>query len=218
MTSTGAPFAVELLSDETGEHASLTVSVGHDVIEPLLPFVARMRGRTFLVTGAARVARDGFCSLGSDDGGYLSDRAAAMLASGAVRALGEAVLAQMPNDTMPTCIRDQRARRVRGYIDLHISDPALTAPKVAASCGMSLRYLHLIFRDNPTTFDNKTFRRYLRDVRLERARQWLLDEGSRLRSIAWIAYKCGFASDTHFSRVFHERFGESPSQVRAISR
>lgn len=212
--STRAPFAVEILPDEAGQHASLTVSVANDVIEPLLPSIDRMGGLSCVLDGAARIARDSFCGLGSDDGAGLSDRTAELIAASAMHALSDAVSAQIVPGSTGTSTRDHRVMLVRNYIHLHISDPELTASRVATQCSMSLRYLHLIFQDHPEAFNGKTFRRYVRDRRLTQAWHWLRSQGARNTSIAQIAFKCGFVSDAHFCRAFRERFGQTPSQTR----
>jgi AraC-like DNA-binding protein len=61
----------------------------------------------------------------------------------------------------------------------------------------------------------KCFRRtpmdYLRDVRLRRAAQ-LLQVSSM--SVDGVAGKVGYASRSHFSKAFHEQYGESPADFR----
>jgi AraC-like DNA-binding protein len=52
---------------------------------------------------------------------------------------------------------------------------------------------------------------YLRDVRLRRAAQLLQVSG---QSVDNIADQVGFASRSHFSRVFHDQFGCSPMEFR----
>lgn len=51
--------------------------------------------------------------------------------------------------------------------------------------------------------------RYLREVRLERARALLLAEGARMGEIA---ESVGFESSAHFAREFRRRFGLAPSR------
>lgn len=52
--------------------------------------------------------------------------------------------------------------------------------------------------------------RYLREVRLERARALLLDQGAR---VSEVASEVGFESPAHFAREFKRRFGVSPSRT-----
>jgi AraC-like DNA-binding protein len=58
--------------------------------------------------------------------------------------------------------------------------------------------------------------RYLRDVRLDRARALLLEDGARAGEVA---LDVGFESPAHFTREFKRRFGVTPSHyLRARSR
>jgi AraC family transcriptional regulator len=55
---------------------------------------------------------------------------------------------------------------------------------------------------------------YLRQLRVERARQLLLN---RRLSISEIALSCGFSNHSHFCRAFKWRLGITPSQYRICS-
>ena len=52
-----------------------------------------------------------------------------------------------------------------------------------------------------------------RDMRLQHARWRLLNS---TRSIAEIAFECGFADSSHFSRWFRAKFGEPPQRYRTL--
>lgn len=54
--------------------------------------------------------------------------------------------------------------------------------------------------------------RYLRDARLDRARQLLLENGGRVSEVALVV---GFESPAHFTREFKRRFGVAPSRSLA---
>lgn len=54
--------------------------------------------------------------------------------------------------------------------------------------------------------------RYLREVRLERARSLLLESGARVSDVA---LQVGFESPAHFTREFKRRYGISPSKTLA---
>lgn len=51
--------------------------------------------------------------------------------------------------------------------------------------------------------------RYVREARLDRARQLLLEKGSR---VSEVALEVGFESPAHFTREFKRRFGMAPSR------
>jgi len=54
--------------------------------------------------------------------------------------------------------------------------------------------------------------RWLKEERLKHARLLLSQPH---RSISEIAFDCGFENLSHFSRVFRQRFGHSPSALRS---
>lgn len=87
------------------------------------------------------------------------------------------------------------------------SDPALTNESLASECKISEVYFRKLFKEH----FGISAKQYVIDVRLERARQ-LLTEGSI--SLAQISEACGFTNQYHFSRIFKERIGLTPSEYR----
>ena len=57
--------------------------------------------------------------------------------------------------------------------------------------------------------------RYLRDVRLERARELLLENGARSGDVGM---QVGFESPAHFTREFKRRYGAPPSHYLRAAR
>jgi transcriptional regulator GlxA family with amidase domain len=55
---------------------------------------------------------------------------------------------------------------------------------------------------------------YLRDYRLELAREELEKAAITGRTVTEIALNCGFNHPGKFAKCYRERFGESPSQTR----
>jgi transcriptional regulator GlxA family with amidase domain len=58
--------------------------------------------------------------------------------------------------------------------------------------------------------------RHLRNVRLNQSRDRIM--GSRSESIATIALECGFGNLGRFAQQYAERFGERPTETRAMSK
>ncbi|HTJ64712.1 MAG TPA: AraC family transcriptional regulator [Alphaproteobacteria bacterium] len=52
------------------------------------------------------------------------------------------------------------------------------------------------------------------DQRLRLAFRELADPGNREETVSSIAFRCGFASDSHFTRLFRQTFGQRPTEVR----
>jgi AraC-like DNA-binding protein len=65
-----------------------------------------------------------------------------------------------------------------------------------------------------------TMRQFLVDIpreqrRLQRAHQQVTGGSAAGTTIADIAYRCGFSSQAHFTRLFRARFGRTPTGARA---
>ncbi len=103
--------------------------------------------------------------------------------------------------------------RVLAYIRQHLADPDLSPSRVAQGCGVSVAYLHRILRAGGLSVESFIF-----EQRLDRCRELLLDARHRHRGIAELAYQVGFSHPSHFSRLFKQRFGVTPRDLRAGGR
>ncbi|MGW2700506.1 helix-turn-helix domain-containing protein [Streptomyces sp. NPDC001340] len=99
--------------------------------------------------------------------------------------------------------------RIRRFIDLNLSDVELSPERIARAHHISVRYLHKLFADEGTTVGRRILLR-----RLEQCRRELADRSRGIRTIAAVAGHWGFASATHFSRVFRATYGMTPSEWR----
>ncbi|HEX6301995.1 MAG TPA: AraC family transcriptional regulator [Acidimicrobiia bacterium] len=97
----------------------------------------------------------------------------------------------------------------KAYIALHFAD-RLTLADVGRAVGASSFHLARLFRG----LTGRTVHRHLTDIRLRAALDRLENDSS---DIADIALSVGFASHSHLTKVFHERFGMTPSAFRAQS-
>jgi len=101
-----------------------------------------------------------------------------------------------------------RARALR-HIRAHLPDRGLTPASVAAACGISLAYLHEIFRATDAGVEETIFA-----LRLDRAAALLRSPEHAGQRIAAIAHALGFSDPAHFTRAFRRRHGHSPSEWR----
>ncbi|WP_027417866.1 transcriptional regulator FeaR [Aneurinibacillus terranovensis] len=97
----------------------------------------------------------------------------------------------------------------RAFISAHLSDPDLTPSLVAASQGISTRYLHKLFEA-----EGQSVAAFIRNRRLEQCRRDLADRKQIQRTVTDIAFQWGFNDVAHFSRIFKHRFGVSPTEYR----
>jgi len=117
-------------------------------------------------------------------------------------------LSAMANRTM---VQDSESeppmiRRAKAYIAGHYGDP-VNLDEIARVMHVSTFYFCKMFRKAT----GLTFTDYLGRVRVERAKNLLLNP--RLR-VSEIAYTVGFQSLTHFNRIFRRTTGEAPTAFR----
>lgn len=96
--------------------------------------------------------------------------------------------------------------KAKKFIEEHITDD-LSLTQVAKVVHTSVFYFCKLF----SKFTGTTFTEYISRLRVERARNMLLNPNLR---VSEIAYEVGFQSLTHFNRVFKNIVGESPTTYR----
>lgn len=98
--------------------------------------------------------------------------------------------------------------QVKDYIDANLVSPELTPEGLCGVFRISRANLYRLFAPLGGVSG------YIRQRRLEHAESLLRDPANACRTIADIAYSCGFASEAHFSRVFRAAFGLPPREIR----
>jgi AraC-like DNA-binding protein len=99
----------------------------------------------------------------------------------------------------------------RAFIEDHLTDPDLSAERIAAGIGISERHLSRVFATADTSVP-----RYVLARRLEGAHALL--RSSPELTITEVAARCGFKSATYFSHSFRQRFDARPVDVRRQTR
>ncbi len=102
--------------------------------------------------------------------------------------------------------------RIRDYIGQHLRDPALSIDRIAQVLNCSKRHLHKAFADEEVTLSH-----YILQRRLQACMRELRNPLHRQRTITDIAFSWGFNNGAHFSRVFREHAGLSPSDFRSAA-
>jgi len=131
------------------------------------------------------------------------------LATSALDLLGVALADHFGDAMAPGSSGTKHFLRACTYINAYADDPDLDPARIASSIGVSLRYLHQLFRDHNTTVTTYLMRR-----RLARCRDDLVSGQHRAKTITDIAFSHGFKSPAHFSRCFAEAYGTTPSDAR----
>lgn len=107
-------------------------------------------------------------------------------------------------------VRSGNLARVKRIFRHRLSNPDLTLSDVAREAGLSLSYLHELFRDDGA---GCTAQEYLKGLRLQRARELLELSSSRKTTVTDVSLECGFSNMSHFSAAFKRAFGISPTDV-----
>jgi AraC-like DNA-binding protein len=97
---------------------------------------------------------------------------------------------------------------VKQDVSRNITDPALDIAAVARRHNVTPRYIQRLFERDGTSFGQ-----FLREARLDLARSAL--QRCDGRTVSSIAYDCGFGDLSHFNKLFRQRFGVTPRDVRA---
>jgi AraC-like DNA-binding protein len=99
--------------------------------------------------------------------------------------------------------------RIREHIGQHLRDPDLSIDRIAQSLNCSKRHLH-----NAFSAEDDTLAHYILRRRLQACMRELKNPAQAQRTITDIAFSWGFSNGAHFSRVFREHTGLSPSDFR----
>ena len=100
-------------------------------------------------------------------------------------------------------------RRAQDFLHSHVTEP-LSLADVCRHLGVSARALQLAFKQDT----GQSPMAYLRDIRLDRVRETLLQPDNHARTtVSQVAAQHGFLHLGHFAAQYHKRFGELPTQT-----
>lgn len=108
--------------------------------------------------------------------------------------------------------REALKDRICAYVAMHLRNPALSVDQIAQALNCSKRHLYNAFAD-----EDQTPASFIQRRRLDACVRELQRGGAQGRSITEIALSWGFNNPSHFSRVFREHTGRSPSALRKQS-
>jgi AraC-like DNA-binding protein len=123
-------------------------------------------------------------------------------------------LQQHPDALQSTtsAVRDAHLARIEAHVRRHLCDPSLSPEHIAQACGISRRYLHLLFKDT-----DESVSQWIRDLRLQSAHE-ALSSANALTSVAQIAYAVGFGDHAQFTHAFRKKFGRPPRDMLRLPR
>lgn len=109
-------------------------------------------------------------------------------------------------------LRAARMASVKAWTIERLGEPGLSVTAVALAHRISPRYVQLLFEQEGTSFSE-----WLRSERLALVRRRLMEPAWSHRSIACLAFACGFSDLSWFNRAYRQAFGETPSDTRSQS-
>jgi two-component system response regulator YesN len=110
-------------------------------------------------------------------------------------------------DSQPKSQYKNMIHQAKEYIEQHFTDPDLSLNEVAGRVNLSASHFSVVFSQET----GQTFKEYLTEARINKAKELLLT--SALRS-ADIAYQVGYNDPHYFSSVFKKQTGLSPIEFR----
>lgn len=133
------------------------------------------------------------------------------LLGGSVVGLTAALFAERMRECAedPRIARQALMLRVQAHVRARLAEPGLNAETIARSHHVSLRYLQKIFQEHGISPA-----RWIRDERLARCRTELADPLLDRLPVALIGERAGLYGASHFSRLFRDRYGVTPSEYR----
>lgn len=105
--------------------------------------------------------------------------------------------------------REVLKERICSYVELHLRDPGLTVAQIAQALNCSKRHLYNAYADEAQPLAS-----HIQHLRLLACQRELQHPMADSRPITEIALSWGFNNPSHFSRVFREHTGMSPSEFR----
>jgi AraC-like DNA-binding protein len=159
--------------------------------------------------GLGRIAAE-FCSTLASEGSRLDADVRARLGAELMDVIALALDAGNRDEpSADHAVQQARLRSVKAWIEDHLTNPDLSLEKIAKNNGISLRYLHYLFR-----LTDMSASEWVWDRRLQRCHDLLTRPELGNLSVTEVAYRLGFNSSSHFSTTFRRKFGVRPSDVR----
>jgi AraC-like DNA-binding protein len=115
-------------------------------------------------------------------------------------------------DSSQRALQEALFERAIGHIRRNLGSPGLSPDTICRALNVSRPHLYRAFKNKGGVMSS------ILDQRLRFAFNELSNSLNRDERIGSIAFRCGFASDSHFSRLFRQTFGMRPSDVREAPR
>ncbi len=207
-----------IIYDTTGSYeisnpervAHLIVMVPKDALVERSLRLAGVMARHLGASGISRVALEAMRNT-YQELPHMSE-AAAQGAGQLIKQLVQLSLLELAGQDTAVTQREALRDRIRGYVAQHLRDPQLSVDAIAQALNCSRRHLY-----NAFTGEGESIAAYIQRMRLQACVRDLQSTGPNGRPITDVALSWGFGNLSHFSRVFREHTGASPSEFRNTS-
>ncbi len=195
----------EIANPERVDH--LIVMVPREILSERGLRLDGVMGRRLGGSGISRVALEAMRNTYQE----LPNMSAAA-ASGAgelIKQLVQLSLMELSGQETAITQREALRDRVRMQVQQHLRDPHLSVDSIAQALNCSRRHLYNAFAG-----EGESIAAHIQRLRLEACIRDLQHSGPNARPITDIALSWGFGNPSHFSRVFRDHTGKSPSAFR----
>ncbi len=98
-------------------------------------------------------------------------------------------------------------QKLTNIVEANLANENFGPEELAREAGLS----HSNLNRKLKTISNQNVSQFIREIRLKKAKELLLNEDA---TVAEIAYSVGFGSPTYFNKCFREYFGHAPGELR----
>jgi signal transduction histidine kinase/DNA-binding response OmpR family regulator len=110
-----------------------------------------------------------------------------------------------PGEIAASSMDEQFLKRLLNVFEAHVDESDFSTEDFAREVGMSRSNLHLKLK----ALTNQPTHEFLRTLRLKRAAQLLKKSTG---NVTEVAYAVGFNNLSHFTKIFRQQFGQTPSE------
>ena len=104
-------------------------------------------------------------------------------------------------------MNNEFVKRLSDIVEANLADEKFGVEDLVREMGIS----HISLHRKLKTISNQTISQVIREIRLKKAKELLLNEDL---TVSEISYRVGFGSPTYFNKCFHEYFGYPPGESK----
>ena len=103
-------------------------------------------------------------------------------------------------------MNSELVKRLTDIVEANLANENFGVEDLVREIGLS----HISLHRKLKTISNQTISQFIREIRLKKAKELLLNDDL---TVSEIAYRVGFGSPTYFNNCFHDYYGYPPGEV-----